>query len=131
MAARRFRHEEAGKVTFGLAFDSEEELESFLGSRGTLAVDAVETGRAMSAPSEPRPPGRPSMDARIAAAMDQLADRLAECDSIAARARLLCAHLKETLPPGADLPAERTVRVYLTLNPRESWQKMWRKRRRV
>jgi hypothetical protein len=63
--------------------------------------------------------------------MEELGERLDECGSVAAQARIVRERLKATMPPDADLPAERTVRVYLTLNPPESWQKLVRKSRRA
>ena len=123
MAARRFTQTIGGETYHGLLFNTEQEMEEFLGARGIVLLlgdhAAPSVTSATSAPTsdEPRAPGRPSLDAIIGQAIEALGRRLDEATSVAAQARMVRAYLGQTLSPGA-VPGERTVRAYLKLNPR-------------
>jgi hypothetical protein len=92
-----FRLEIAGQVISGTV-----ELDSELRSSG---------GSKLTPHPPPRPAGRPSFDAMIAAAVTALEDELAACDGHSARTRLVLRHLAEIHAP-EDLPKTSTVRAF-------------------
>jgi hypothetical protein len=117
MTTRFFTLTIAGETCYGLAWDSEAARDEFLAARGIVLVDsAPPTAPSATPPEEVRPPGRPSLNGIIAAAIEELGDQLSADDSNAAQARVVREHLLETLPPD-DVPTDRTVRNYLKLNP--------------
>jgi len=118
VTARRYRTEIAGVVRVGLEFDSEAELEDFLGARGIVLVLAESAGAAapqICAESEPRSKGRRPYDVLIAQAIEELGDALDSVDSIAAQARLVRAELERTWPADDDrlVPKPRTIEIFL------------------
>ena len=109
MAAHRFRFEMGGSIVYGLAFDSEEALEAFLGARGVVLVD----GREQQPRGEPqRRRGRPSFDELLAGAIDALGVELDRTDSLAAQARLVREHIEAT---GEQPPSQRKVETFLAV----------------
>jgi hypothetical protein len=118
MTYHRFRLELGGRIAYGVAFDSEPELEAFITIRG---VD-VGGSAAMHGPDlEPRERGRPSRDEEIAAAIDALDENLDRYGSIKAQARAVREHLKD-LHPDDEPPGLSTVETYISVyrKPRKS-----------
>ena len=107
MAAHRFRLELAGETVYGIAFPSESELEAFCAARG------LETVRPVTSPANhpyERPPGRPSFDSVIAAAVAEL--KLDNRASLSDRARLVLRYLAQS-HAAENIPCRRTVTRYL------------------
>lgn len=113
MTLHRFKLELAGQTVYGLAFETEAELEQFCASRGGLQV-AQPAAPADPPTAEPRARGRPSFDSMIAAAVKEL--ELDDRESLPVRARQVLQHL--ALAHGSeDIPCRRTVTRYLTAQP--------------
>jgi hypothetical protein len=105
MSVRRFRHAAAGRVTVGLEFDSEAELEAFLAGRG-LAMPEQPAPSAARIPAPPAvKPGRPNMDAVIAAAVRAVAIGDASKATIARSVR---AHIAAAAG-GVVVPSARSI----------------------
>jgi hypothetical protein len=111
MPARRYRTEINGGVRVVLEFDSDADLDEFLGSRGIVLIQAQTPATPIEAGHEPRR-GRPSFGAVIAAAVTALEAQLAGSDSLSERARLVLRHLAQS-HAAEDLPTVSTVRAFL------------------
>jgi hypothetical protein len=102
VTARRFRHESAGRVTVGIEFDSDTELEAFLAGRG-LTVPAVEPRTASPVPTAKV--GRPNLDGVISAAVRSVA--IGDAASKATIARSVQARIAAA--GGMAVPSERSI----------------------
>ena len=98
-----------------VAFESEAARELALGS-----AIAHEMSRPMPSGSdcgEPRPRGRPSKDALIAAAVSALGDEVGEELPLAERRRRVLRYLAAAETDPADIPGRTTVEKYLAGHP--------------
>jgi hypothetical protein len=134
MAARRYRTEIAGLVRVGLEFDSEAELEAFLAGRDCSPWPS--SGAAPSAPADQGGAktfrGRPSLDAKIAKAVEELGDGIDSASTLAERARKVLRHLAPHTA-AQDMPSTRTVERFLADHPlrQKSRQKLRQKSTRA
>ncbi len=97
-----------------VAFESEAARELALGS-----VIAQEITRPMPPDQgdEPRPRGRPSKAAVIAAAVSALGEELGDAPSLADRGRRVLRYLKDSMTDPEDIPRRSTVESYLAAHP--------------
>ena len=112
MPAHRFTLMIAGETMYGIACSSEAELDAFLASKASLTTSPPTPAIPTPAIEEPRSPGRPSHDQRIAAAVQILGRQLRGLSSTE-RARKVLRQIAETCEESSDIPGRSTVLRFL------------------